>query len=45
MNDLQQARQVQPKNKVVNGVKIPPHLQYLSKQKLLALMYIFRART
>jgi|LULJ01.1.fsa_nt_gb hypothetical protein len=45
MNDLQQKRQMLLKNKVVNGVKIPPHLQYLSRQKLLALMYIFRART
>ena len=45
MRHIQQTRQVLLKNKVVNGVKIPPHLQHLSRQKLLALMYIFRART
>ncbi len=32
------------KTKEVNGVPIPKHLQYLSKKKLLALMYIFRGK-
>ena len=46
MRHIQQhARQMLLKNKEVNGVKIPPHLQHLSRQKLLALMFIFRART
>jgi hypothetical protein len=28
----------------VNGVPIPKHLQYLTKEKLLMLMYIFRGK-